>query len=383
MGPSETPEQKAAREEKERKAKEWADFLQKTSISYAPTTVNPLAAQTVDRSQVQNVAAPTIANPANVSAAPIGATAVDTSKVGQVAAGPGVANVTPSVGSIANNAQVAQGMGSVQNALALQQQAAQGAAPSAAELMLKQQADQILAQQNAVMAGRGYDPAAARLAAQQGVALQQQAATQGAVLRADEMAKARDAFSSGALASSAQTAGVVGQDVANQLSGLTADQRAGVEQRAQNLQASGMNADNALKVALTEKQATDSAALASGELALRAAQGNQAAAVQVELARADSTLRANLANQGVDLDVLKTNAAAGNVAAIETLRAQLTAAGLNNDMISKYLTAIVSMRGQDKGIEQAKAGRPEEKSPDMLTTLLGAAGKLAPIVMAL
>ena len=114
------------------------------------------------------------------------------------------------------------------------------------------------------------------------------------------------------------------QDVSNRLGALSADQQVGVQQRAQDLQAQGINAEQALRVALADQQAQN----------------------QVTMQNAENNLRAALANQGVDLDVLKTNAAMGNQAALADLDAKLRVMGLDDAMRQVYLNGIVALQGQ-------------------------------------
>lgn len=73
--------------------------------------------------------------------------------------------------------------------------------------------------------------------------------------------------------------------------------------------------------------------------AANAAAGNQIALANLKAATedADRALQADLANQGVDLAVLKENAALGNQVAIANLNKELTQAGLNDAMQIAYL----------------------------------------------
>lgn len=68
---------------------------------------------------------------------------------------------------------------------------------------------------------------------------------------------------------------------------------------------------------------------------------------QVDMANMEADLKSQLANQGVDLDVLKTNAAAGNAASLANLEAKLRQAGMNDDMIKAYMSDLTTQRGQD------------------------------------
>ena len=94
---------------------------------------------------------------------------------------------------------------------------------------------------------------------------------------------------------------------------------------------------------------------AQQQLAGVTAQGRQAD-IAMATADADRNLRANLANQGVDLDVLKANAAAGNAAAEANLRAELAKMGLDDAMIQSYLAGETGLlTGQQQSLMQQQA----------------------------
>ena len=275
-------------------------------------TVAPTQVQTIDRAGVANVAAP-------VTAAPT----VNTAGLQTVSAGPAVGGIAGQVGSVqtpgfqAESADVAQ-------AKALALQAAQGTAPSAAQVTLQQANEANINAQQAALAGQAFNPAAQRNIQNQAAIQAQQTGQQVAALRAQEMAQGRTDFGNLATTSRGQVLQATSQDAGNQLAALSADQQSSVTQRAQNLQAQGMNADQALKVALTD----------------------QSAATQVTMQNAENNLRAQLANQGVDLDVLKSNAAMGNQAALADLDAKLRVMGMDDAMRQTYLNGIVALQGQ-------------------------------------
>lgn len=156
-----------------------------------------------------------------------------------------------------------------QLALAEQLQAqAAGTAPSIAEMQAKKAGERALAAQLAMQAGQAGSaaPLAQRTAARQQAAIGADIAGQSAVLRLQEQQAAQKAL--GELAGQMRT-----QDIS----------------------------------------------LASQQAQLQ--QATNLANLQASAADVDRQLRANLANQGVDLDVLKANAAAGNQAAIANLQA--------------------------------------------------------------
>jgi hypothetical protein len=259
----------------------------------------------------------------NVQAQTTAAPTVNTSNLQTVSAGPAVSGIAGQVGSVqtpgfqAESADVAQAK---QMAL----QAAQGTAPSAAQIALQQANEANIAAQQAALAGQAYNPAAQRNIQNQSAMMAQQTGQQVAALRAQEMAQGRSDFANLATTSRGQVLQATSQDVANQLAALSNDQQAGVSQRAQDLQAQGMNADQALRVALAD----------------------QTAATQVTMQNAENNLRAQLANQGVDLDVLKSNAAMGNQAALADLDAKLKVMGMDDNMRQAYLNGIVALQGQ-------------------------------------
>lgn len=136
-------------------------------------------------------------------------------------------------------AQVGKAQGTTDTSLNLLQSAAQGNAPSVAQGILQQGMDQAIAAQMA-MANAGNmsnQIVRQRAAADQGANIAQQTANQAGMLRATEMANARQAFNQGAtqnlgLGIGAQqgTQGLLGQLVGTQ--GNIAVGKAGIEQGA-------------------------------------------------------------------------------------------------------------------------------------------------------
>lgn len=175
-----------------------------------------------------------------------------------------------------------------QQALAMTQAAAEGKAPSFAEQLLKRQSEQALKQQASAMAGRAFDPAAVRQAQLAGAQVQMEAGSQAAAMKAQEQAQARGEFAG--LATN-----IRGQDI-------------------------------------TQAQANQAAEL-------------QARAQDIQLV--DTDLRAKMANQGVDLDILKANAARGDQASLANLESQLKTMGMNDTRIANYMSALGTSGGQD------------------------------------
>lgn len=173
-----------------------------------------------------------------------------------------------------------------QAAVAMSKAAAEGNAPSFAEQLLRRQSENAVKQQASQMAGKAFNPAALRQAQLSGAQAQMAAGEQAAALRAQEMATARSEF--GNLAS---------------------------QERGQNI---------------TLEQSRQQT-----ELGMRGQ----------DVQQADTALRAAMANQGVDLDVLKSNAAAGNQAALANLDAQLKTMGLDEAKRASYMQTIVGGYG--------------------------------------
>jgi hypothetical protein len=192
-------------------------------------------------------------------------------------------------------------------ALELQRQAAMGLAPSQATGMLQQGISQA-GQLGMALAGArgGYSPAAVRGAQRQMSASVQDASAQAAQIRAVEMATARQAYG---------------------------DLSMGVAE-------------------LNAKQA---------ELTQQANMYNASQRGQYELAQADLNLRAQLANQGVDLDVMKTNAARGDAYALANLQASLATMGMNDAMQLAYVSQITGIDAQLLGAEAQKVALESQR----------------------
>jgi hypothetical protein len=205
-------------------------------------------------------------------------------------------------------------------AVGLLRGAAMGQAPSAAQGVLAQGMSQA-GQLGLALAGArgGYSPAAVRGAQRQMSAAAQDAAAQASQLRAQEMAAARGQFA----------------DVATQQAQLT---------------------QNAKLFNATQEG-------------------------QFALAQADADLKAQLANQGVDLDILKTNAARGDAAAVANLQAQLQTMGMNDAMQLAYMSQILGIDEQilaaemsRVGIEQQRYILDQQARMGLLKSVVGAAG---------
>jgi hypothetical protein len=196
-----------------------------------------------------------------------------------------------------DQSQAAQARAAQEQALAMQQQAAMGQAPSVAQELLRQGIGQS-AQQSMALAGArgGFNPAAVRQAQQAQAQVGQQVAAQTGALRAQEMADAR-------MQMAQQAAQIRSQDM--------------------------------------------EVATAAAQLEQEARQFNASQEGQALLADADRAMNARLANQGVDLDVLKSNAAMGNEIAMQNLQSELSTMGMSLDAQIAYLSAAL---GIDAGI---------------------------------
>jgi hypothetical protein len=179
-------------------------------------------------------------------------------------------------------------------ASALQAQAAGTGAPSAAQLQLNQGLEQAIAAQAAqAAAARGGNPVLAQRQAMQNVSnLQAQTSADAALLRAKESEVARQQLGS-------VLQGARGQDIDVNTAQAQLDQ-------------------------------------------------------QTKIVNAETNLKQQLANQGVDLDVVKANAAAGNQVAIENLKAELVKQGLDAEAIKTYLMTQLGITQQQADI--AKTG---------------------------
>lgn len=186
-------------------------------------------------------------------------------------------------------------------AVQMSYEAAQGLAPSAAQNLLAQGVTQA-GQLGMAMAGArgGYSPTAVRGAQRQASQAVQESAAQAAALRAQEMATARQEFS-----------------------------------------------------AIQTNQA---------QLTQQAKMFNATQEGQAILADAENQMRASLANQNMDLDVLKTNAARGDAIALANLQATMDTMRLNDAQQMAYLASILGIDESLISAEMAKleyAQRPE------------------------
>jgi hypothetical protein len=182
-------------------------------------------------------------------------------------------------------------------------------------MQAKQQGDRALAAQLAMNAGKSgsASPLALRTAAQNQASIGADIAAQSGMLRLQEQQQAQKALGD-------FTTGVRGQDI--------------------NMAQSQADLDNQANLA------------------------NLSAAT----ADADRTLKANLANQGVDLDVLKTNAAAGNAAAQANLSAELTKMGLDDNMQMAFLQ---NQLGMTKIQAEAQIAEAKIKSDESIAQAAG------------
>lgn len=206
---------------------------------------------------------------------------------------------TATAATIDTGAQ-AQTRGFQTGALDLMRQAATGQAPSVAELLLGRGTQQVQRQQLALAQGaRGLGGAAALRAAQErGAMAGQEAAGQAAVLRAQEMAGAREQLAGAATGARAQDLALAGQQA--DLQQQAALQNAAIEQRT--------------------REAVDQMTLALIAQGYSAAQAQQAALQRWEELRVRSAL-----------EVEQLQQAAYNQAAGRNVQAtQMVAGGLGN-----------------------------------------------------
>jgi hypothetical protein len=210
----------------------------------------------------------------------------------------------------ANLASANQAMAQQQAAIDLQAQAAAGLAPSQAENLLSNAMAQNARQAMGLAQARGFSPSAIRGAQYQAAQAGQESAGSLAALRAQEMAAARDAYAT-------STQGLRASAIEQQR----------IEQET-NLQAAQLKQNAEMYKTTTE--------------------GNRA------LANADMVLKARLANQNIDLDILKFNAQRGDQYALANLEAKLKQTGMNDAMVLAYMENIV---GIDTSIMAAELAR--------------------------
>lgn len=219
-----------------------------------------------------------------------------------------------------------------QQALDLYSGAATGQAPSAAENMLRAGMERNARQASALAAQRGYDPAAMRGAQYQMAQAGQEAALEAGQLRAQEMEAARAGLLGGAQA-----------------------QRAAEQQMAQYQ-------------AQLEQEANFFSKTEQGRM---------------QLAQAEIDLKAQLANQGIDLEILKQNAARGDAFALAQLEAQLKQQGLNDAMTLGYIqaatgmeTAVIQSQLSQAKMEQERQAASAQARTGIIGGALGALGSI-------
>jgi hypothetical protein len=289
---------------------------------------------------------------------------VDTTNIPKVA--PGI-TTAPTVADKVTSVKTADVMAAGQNvnqAVDMARQAALGQAPSFAEQLLKQQGDKALAQQASLMAGKSFDPAAVRQAQNLGAQAQMEAGAQAAGVRAQEMATARQEFARAAEADRGAIMTMSQADVQNKLTGMTADQQAALQQSAQALQASGMNADIALKTALADQTAKLTSmginanmqqAYLNGRISLQQALlGSQGTAAQLQT---QAGIGAAQANQAATAALLGGGASMG-AAAIAASDINLKKNIKGSDNASSWLDALEAYNyNYKKGVQDTDASK--------------------------
>ncbi len=274
-------------------------------------------------------------------------------------------------------------------ALGLMRGAALGQAPSAAEIQMQMGIDEaIQAQQaaaNAARGGAGAQMRAQRLAAQQGAAMQQQGIRQAAMLRAQEMAQARQGFLAGA--GQARTQDQFMADLAQ----ARALAQAGFTQEALQLnarlqqEANATNATFLQQAAANNQQAINEVAIFNAQqqntmgameagFAQEAGMFGEGARVETGMAAQDLDYRTKIANLDAELKTrgLDTNARVQMIASIlgvdaEQIRADLGLAGIGADVYRTEQQIESQERMQERDIE---AREPEwyEVLGDMFET---------------
>ena len=217
-------------------------------------------------------------------------------------------------------------------ALESYQGAMTGQAPSAAEMQMRRGIEQNAQQAMALAQSRGMSPAAIRGAQYQMSQAGQQAALEAAQLRAQEMAAARSGLLQGSQA-----------------------QRAAEQQMAQY----------------------------QAQLNQEANMYSKTQEGQMMLAQADAQLKAQLANQGVDLEIIKQNAARGDAFSLANLEAQLKQAGMDDSMTLGYLQLITGLETgdlqlamQQAQLEQERLAQSQQMKGQILGGVLGAGGSV-------
>jgi hypothetical protein len=249
--------------------------------------------------------------------------------------------------------------------------AGQGMSP--AQLQLQQATEENIARQAAARAGMSGAGAALarREAARAGATTAQLGAQQAAALRAQETAEAQQQQAQ--LAQAAR-----GQDIslASGQAQLTAGERA--QASAQQQQALLAQAE------ITARERAQESAQQDAAFKQASAQEQQAM-----LANQEAKLRADLANQGVDLDVLKDNAKRKDAASIAEVQSQLQQLGMSDDMIKAYMQQELNMTALDVDLltgrqtRAATAAQAEaERKAGITGGLIGAGGAIGAAWMA-
>ena len=172
-------------------------------------------------------------------------------------------------GAQVGNADTQQSRDFQLQALSMAQQAAAGQGPSVAGLQQAQGFDQAMQAQLAMAAQArgGFNPAAMRNAQNQGAMLQAQAASQGGILRAQEMAQARGDLMTGAT-------NFRGQDIGLAQAQAQLAQQATLANQATTLQASQADQSVFLQAAMANQQTTTQAAMAQAQMNQQASATN-------------------------------------------------------------------------------------------------------------
>ena len=312
-----------------------------TTAITAPTAITEPTITTPTDVSTTAITAPTVAAPTLITAPQA------------VTAGVGPAGIASQVTKIGEAApQIGAnlaGTAGQTTALGLATQAATGEAPSAAQLQQKQSFEEAIKAQSAQAAG-SQAPGALRQAMQGTAALQAQAAQQSGLLKAQEMAAARDQL--GNIAST-----ISGQDISRQqanlnavmtaktsdlqaqVSTLSADQQAKIATNAQELQASGMNQETAYKTAVANQAALLQTEGMTVDAALKTALANQTASLQASGMNQETALKTALANQQAVLAATTSNQDVAFKIAVANQTAALQASGMNQETALKTALA--------------------------------------------
>jgi hypothetical protein len=123
----------------------------------------------------------------------------------------------------------------------------------------------------------------------------------------------------------------------------------------------GQSAVLAAQEAATARGQFGEIATQQAQLAAAAKQFNATMEGQVAMANAENSLKAQLANQGVDLDLVKTNAARGDQFALANLEVQLRQSGMNDAMQLAYIASILGIDEQLLATEMARVGIEQQR----------------------